>query len=92
MVQLTIGADAAVGARDLFAFESTLEHAIIVHDGIDRITVTPERGMARIGGAAFPKGYQIFDAIAYNNGPDDENGTEDDLELGRVDVSWSLEE
>ena len=92
VVQLTIGADAAVGARDLFAFESTLEHAIIVHDGIDRITVTPERGMARIGGAAFPKGYQIFDAIAYSNGPDDENGTEDDLELGRVDVSWSLEE
>ena len=84
--------DAVLGARDLFAIESTLENAIIVHDGVDRIIVTPEAGMARVGGANFPKGYQTFEAIGYNNGPDDQNGTEDDLKLGRVDVSWSLEE
>ncbi|HCK90978.1 MAG TPA: quinohemoprotein amine dehydrogenase subunit alpha [Gemmatimonadetes bacterium] len=92
VVQLTIDADAALGARDFFAFESTLEDAIIVHDGIDRIVVTPESGMARVGGANFPKGYQTFEAIGYNNGPDNENGTDDDLKLGRVNVSWSLEE
>ncbi len=92
VVQLTIDADAALGARDLFAFESTIEDAIIVHDGIDRIVVTPESGMARVGGANFPKGYQTFEAIGYNNGPDNEDGTDDDLELGRVNVSWSLEE
>ena len=92
VVRLKIDTDAVVGARDLFAFESTLEVAIIVHDGIDRIVVTPATGMARIGGASFPKGYQTFDAIAYNDGPDGEAVTEDDLELGRVDVSWSLEE
>ena len=92
VVRLKIDTDAVVGARDLFAFESTLEGAIIVHDGIDRIVVTPATGMARIGGASFPKGYQTFDAIAYNDGPDGEAVTEDDLELGRVDVSWSLEE
>ena len=92
MVQLTIDADAALGARDFFAFESTLEDAIIVHDGIDRIVVTPESGMARVGGANFPKGYQTFEAIGYNSGPDNENGTDDDLKLGRVNVSWSLEE
>ena len=92
VVQLTIDADAALGARDFFAFESTLEDAIIVHDGIDRIVVTPESGRARVGGANFPKGYQTFEAIGYNNGPDNENGTDDDLKLGRVNVSWSLEE
>ncbi len=92
VVQLTIDDNAVLGARDLFAFESTLENAIIVHDGVDRIIVTPEAGMARVGGANFPKGYQTFEAIGYNNGPDDQNGTEDDLKLGRVDVSWSLEE
>ena len=92
VVQLTMDDDAVLGARDLFAFESTLENAIIVHDGVDRIIVTPEAGMARVGGANFPKGYQTFEAIGYNNGPDDQNGTEDDLKLGRVDVSWSLEE
>ena len=92
VVQLTIDDNAVLGARDLFAFESTLENAIIVHDGVDRIIVTPEAGMARVGGANFPKGYQTFEAIGYNNGPDDQNGTEDDLKLGRVGVSWSLEE
>ena len=92
VVQLTIDDNAVLGARDLFAFESTLENAIIVHDGVDRIIVTPEAGMARVGGANFTKGYQTFEAIGYNNGPDDQNGTEDDLKLGRVDVSWSLEE
>ena len=48
--------------------------------------------MARVGGANFPKGYQTFEAVGYNNGPDNQSGTEDDLKLGRIDVSWSLEE
>ncbi len=91
-VRLTIDADASVGARDLFAFGSIVEEAVIVHDGVDRIAVTPQTGMARVGGVAFPKGYQTFEAIGYDDGADGEPGTEDDLELGRVDVSWRIEE
>ncbi len=48
--------------------------------------------MARIGGANFPKQYQQFEAVAYHNGPDGQPDTEDDLKLGIVDVTWSLEE
>ena len=48
--------------------------------------------MARIGGGNFPKGYQTFEAIGYDDGPDGEPDSDDDLELGRVDVSWSVEE
>ena len=89
---LSIGDDAPIGERDLFAFGTTLPAAIAVHDGVDRIVVTPETGMARVGGVVFPKGYQAFEAIAYDDGPDGEPETEDDLRLGRVDVTWSVEE
>lgn len=91
-VRLDVGADAALGGRDLFAGSALLEGAIIVHDGVDRLQVTPTTGMARTGGAHFPKGYQAYDAIGWNNGPDGEANTDDDLELGRVDVAWSIEE
>ena len=64
----------------------------MVHNGVDRIEVTPGTGTARSGGANFPKGYQIFDAWGFDDGPDGQPNTEDDLALGRVDVSWHLEE
>jgi quinohemoprotein amine dehydrogenase len=70
----------------------SLAGAIQVHDGVDRLEVTPRAGMARIGGAAFPKGHQAYDAIGWDDGPDGEPNTEDDLSLGRVPVSWSMEE
>lgn len=91
-VRLRVDADADIGARDLFAWNRLVEHALVVHDGVDRIAVTPETGMARTGGAAFPKGYQTFEAVGYDDGADGESGTDDDLLLGRVDVRWHMEE
>jgi len=91
-VRLRIAADARIGRRDLHVPSSTLEGAIVVHDGVDRIEVTPRTGMARTGGANFPKGFQTFEAVGYDDGADGDPSTDDDLELGRVAVSWSLEE
>jgi quinohemoprotein amine dehydrogenase len=91
-VQLSVAEDAAIGGRDLFAFGALVEDAVIVHDGVDRIAVTPETGMARTGGIVFPKGFQTFEAVGFDNGPDGEPDTGDDLNLGRVEVSWVLEE
>ncbi|MDH3272655.1 MAG: quinohemoprotein amine dehydrogenase subunit alpha [Gemmatimonadota bacterium] len=91
-VRLGVGAQAGVGARDLFAAGSLTPTAIVVHDGVDRIEVTPLTGMARTGGAAMPKGYETFDAIGWDNGPDGSPNTDDDLELGRVSVTWGVEE
>jgi quinohemoprotein amine dehydrogenase len=91
-VDLRIATDAPVGARDLVAFGSVLERALVVHDGVDRIEVTPRAGMARVGGANFPKGFQVFEAHGFDDGPDGEAGTDDDLDLGRVPVRWVLEE
>ncbi len=91
-LRLSVDDDAPVGRRDLFAGGASLRGAIQVHDGVDRLEVTPRAGMARIGGAAFPKGYQPYDAIGWDDGPDGEPNTEDDLRLGRVPVTWSMEE
>ena len=91
-VRLEVAADASIGARDLFVGGALLEGGVIVHDGVDRLEVTPATGMARTGGAHFPKGYQRYDAIGWDDGPDGESGTDDDLKLGRVDVAWHLEE
>lgn len=91
-VRVAVAEDAVVGRRDLFAFGVLEPELVVVHDGIDRIAVTPVTGMARVGGAAFPKEFEIFDAVAYDDGADGEPETDDDLELGRVDVSWHVEE
>ncbi len=91
---LTVRVDegALVGVRDLFAFGVLMPEALVVHDGVDRIEVTPRTGMARVGGGAFPKGFETFDAIGWDDGPDGESRTDDDLELGRVPASWHVEE
>jgi len=91
-VRLQVAADADMGGRDLFTSGTIAAGAVVIHDGVDRIAVTPGPTTSRVGGASFPKGYQTFDAWGYNDGPDGQPDTEDDLELGRVDASWHLEE
>jgi quinohemoprotein amine dehydrogenase len=91
-VELDVAADATVGARDVYVAQSLTEHGFVVYDRIDAIKVTPEWGMARVGGVALPKQYQQFEAVAYHNGPDGTPDTEDDLRLGMVEADWSIDE
>ena len=92
VARVSVDAKAPVGARDLFVGGASLKSAAVVYDRIARIKVTPLAGMARVGGVVFPKQYQQFEAIAWHNGADNKPDTEDDVEIGPVDVSWSLEE
>lgn len=66
--------------------------ALAIFDRIDYIRVLPEQGMARLGGVSFPKQFQQFDAVAYHSGADKRPNTADDIELGPVPVTWSIEE
>ena len=91
-LRVTVAPDARVGARDLFIGAASLTGAVTVYDGIHRLEVTPATGLARVGGIVFPKQYEYFEARAWHNGPDGEPGTDDDLDLGMIDVDWSLEE
>jgi quinohemoprotein amine dehydrogenase len=91
-VRVNVDSAADIGKRDLFAAGSSLRDAAVVYDKIDRIKLSPASGLARVGGVVFPKQLQQFDAIAYWNGPDHRPDTDDDLEIGRVNATWSLEE
>ena len=89
---LDVTATAPIGARDLTLGSVVHATALVVYDTVGSIRVVPETGMARVGGVAFPKQYQQFEAVGYLDGPDGESGTSDDVAIGSVDVSWSLEE
>src|SRR5262249_11032210 len=92
-VEVDVAANAPIGPRDLALAGAVKPGALVVYDKIDGIKVVPLSGMARVGGAVFPKQLQQFEAIGINNGPDGKPGTGDDLNLGIVDgVKWSVEE
>ena len=74
---------------------SNLEGALAVYDKVDYIKVIPEASLARLGGdeiRVHPRGYQQLEAVAYQRGEDGKLHTSDDIELGPVDVNWSIEE
>jgi quinohemoprotein amine dehydrogenase len=92
VVEVDVAAGAAPGNRDISVRRSFAPGAITVYDKVDYIKTNPDKAMARLGGVKFPKGYQQFEATAWNRGPDNKPQTADDLNLGPVDVEWSIEE
>lgn len=91
-VDVDVAADARIGPRDLAVGGSTKAMALAVYSKIDGIRVEPQAGMARLGGAAFPKRLEQFEARAFSNGPDGKPNTPDDVDLGMVNVLWTVEE
>jgi quinohemoprotein amine dehydrogenase len=91
-IEVDVAPNAPIGPRDLSVAGVVKPTPVVVYDKIDGIKVLPEAGLARVGGNVFPKQLQQFEAIGLNNGPDGKPGTADDLNLGMVDVKWSLEE
>jgi len=91
-VEVDVATGAANGYRDISIRRYFAARAVAVFDKIDYIKVTPEAGMARVGGVNFPKQFQQFEAIAVANGPDGKPNTKDDVDLGLVDPTWSIEE
>ena len=95
VAQLDVAASAVPGKRDVSFRNSVLEGALAVYDKVDYIKVLPEASMARLGGdskSPHPKGYQQLEVMAYQRGEDGKLHTSDDIELGPVDVTWSVEE
>ena len=92
VAEVNVAADAVSGKRDVAFRRSVLQNAIAVYDRIDYIKVTPEAGLGHLGSDVHPKGYQQFEAIAYSRGADGKPHTADDVELGPIDVTWSVEE
>jgi quinohemoprotein amine dehydrogenase len=87
-----VSKEARIGVRDLAYSGSIHPRALTVYDKVDAIKVRPQSGLSRLGGVRFPKMLQQFEAIGYSNGPDGKPDTKDDIEIGMVDVAWSVEE
>ncbi len=92
VVEIDVDAKAASGKRDVMAGRAILPGALAVYDKIDYIRVLPETSLARLGSEVHPKGYQQFEVMAYHRGADGKAHTADDIELGPVEVTWSVEE
>jgi quinohemoprotein amine dehydrogenase len=91
-MDVTVAADAPPGAHDLVVSGVVSRAAIAIYDHVDFIKVSPGWNMARVGGIVFPKMFAQFEAIAYSNGPDGKPDTNDDIALGPVDATWTVEE
>jgi quinohemoprotein amine dehydrogenase len=91
VLRLEVAPEAPVGVRDLFLRGSRAQ-TLAVYDSIDRLEVRPEWSMARVGGTVAPKALAQFEARAFDNGPDGTPDTEDDVDLGIVPATWTLEE
>jgi len=92
VAELDVASNAVPGKRDISFRRSVLESRLAVYDRVDYIKVLPEASLAHLGSDAHPKGYQQFEAVAYQRGADDKLRTADDVELGPIDVTWSVEE
>ena len=91
-VEVSVARGATPGRRSVFLNGAGGEATVAVADRVDFIKVAPQAGLARVGGANFPKQFQQFEAVAYANGPDGKPDTKDDIELGPVKASWTVEE
>jgi quinohemoprotein amine dehydrogenase len=92
VAEVDVDSNALPGKRDIAFRRSVLEGAIAVYDRIDYIKVLPEASIAHLGSDVHPKGYEQFEAVAYQRGADGKLHTADDVELGPIDVTWSVEE
>jgi quinohemoprotein amine dehydrogenase len=92
VAELDIAADAVAGKRDVALPGAVLQSAFAVYDRVDYIQVAPATSMARLGGDVHPKGYQQLEAVGYQRGADGKPHTADDVELGPLEVSWSVGE
>lgn len=91
-VRVRVAADAREGARDVVVPGGRGAGALVVHGGVDYIKVGPHPAIARAGGANFAPGHARFEAVGYTDGPDGRRGTEDDVRIGAVPATWSLDE
>jgi quinohemoprotein amine dehydrogenase len=91
IADVDVAPDAPLGKHDLALKGSTIPAALAIYDHVDYIKVTPESSVATFGDATRTRGYQQFEAIGYQRGADGKLHTADDVELGPMEVNWSLE-
>lgn len=92
VVDVDVADKAVPGQRDVGVRGAVLVKALPVYDKVDYLEVTPQTALAHLGGIKFDKGYEQFDVIGYADGPDGKPHTDDDVPVGPVPATWSIEE
>lgn len=90
LAEMNVALNAPLGKRKVAFRRSALPGVLGVYDHADYIKVAPESATAAFGNETRSRGYQQYEAIAYQNGPDGKRHTDDDVELGPIDVTWSM--
>jgi quinohemoprotein amine dehydrogenase len=88
---LDVSSEAPLGKHDVAFRGSALLGALAIYDRIDYLMVTPDSIVAAFGDRTHAKGYQQFEAIGYQRGPDGRSHTADDVALGPVDAAWEVQ-
>jgi quinohemoprotein amine dehydrogenase len=91
VVDVDAAANAPLGKHDVTVAKSIAPGALAVYDRVDYIKLTPQSALASFADQARKTGYQQFDAVGYQRGPDGRARTADDVELGSMEVDWSIE-
>ena len=90
VAEVDVALDAPTGKHKIAFRQSALSGVLAIYDHMDYVKVTPESSMAAFGEQTRNRGYQQFEAIAYQNGSDGKRHTDDDIELGPIEVTWSI--
>jgi len=88
---VSVAEDAAVGLRTLRTKGGKGEAALAVYRQFDSVRIEPEFALARLGGGTNAPLSAQFEAVAYLNGSDGKAGSADDVRLGVVDATWSVD-
>ena len=91
VAEVDVGADAPLGKRNVAFHRAVLAGALAIYDRVDYIKVEPESSLAAFADREHKPGYQQYAAIGVQRGVDGKLHTGDDVELGPVDVIWSLQ-
>jgi quinohemoprotein amine dehydrogenase len=91
VVEVDVAGDAPLGTRGVALRGSSLPGALAIYDRIDYVKVTPESAVAAFSDQTHLKGYLQFEAIGYQRGADGKAHTADDVNLGPVDVTWTMQ-
>lgn len=93
VAEVEVAKNAASSAHDVKVGNASGAGLLKIYQQIDYVKVFPEHPMARVGGngGAMPKVPAQLEAIAWAAGPDGKPGTADDVRLGTVPASWSVD-
>lgn len=93
VVDVEAARDAATGAREVSVGKARSADALKVYQRIDYLKITPDHPMARVGGngGSMNKVPAQLEALAFASGPDGKPGTADDVLIGAMPASWSVD-